>query len=131
MIEPSPRMPCALSAELVAQAIRCGRFDLSTEAATQAGIHQLLVEQLGEHQVSREHRLGPGDRLDFLVAGCIVVEVKRFRRTTARQAMRQLERYAAYPEVTELVLATGQAVGFPGHVGGKRLITVNLGRGWL
>lgn len=124
-----------ITAEAVWRSLAACRFDLTSEARTQDGIAAQLVAAFGEAAVSREHRLAPCDRPDFLIGGRIVVEVKgpRHQATAVR---RQLVRYAAYDEVEGLVLATARAMHLPGQLpkpGGQwvRLWTVNLGRAWL
>lgn len=110
--------------------VASGRFDLTTEQATQAGIERLLLMEYAPSLISREHRLGPGDRPDFLVAGAIVVEVKGHRHQQG-PVLRQLGRYAAYPEVEAILLATSRAMRMPAELGGKPVAVINLGRAWL
>jgi hypothetical protein len=103
---------------------------ISTEAECQADVHAVLAADT-PYLVSREHRLGPADRPDFLVAGCVVVECKA-RRAHGPSALRQLARYAQYPAVEALILAyAGRALDMPREVGGKPLFVVGLGRAWL
>jgi hypothetical protein len=127
-----PRTPCApITGAKVAEVLAGSRLDLSAEHRTQADIERLFACEFGAERFDREHRFNAKDRPDFLVDGRIVVEVKRFRRTSTAAALAQLERYAAHAHVAELVLATGHAVSLPGQVGGKRLFVVNLGEAWL
>lgn len=107
-----------------------GRFDLSTEANCQADIETLLRANLPEGAVSREHRLTPSDRPDFLIAERFVIEVKV--KGAGRAAIeRQLLRYAVHPQVEGLVLATGVAMSLPPRLYGKPLAVVGMGRAWL
>lgn len=74
---------------------------------------------------TREHILGPADRVDFLVDGRIAVELKI--NAAKRQIFRQMERYAMHDCVEELVLASACAVGLPPRINGKPVFVVSLG----
>ncbi|HEX7887558.1 MAG TPA: hypothetical protein VF474_16410 [Phenylobacterium sp.] len=130
--EPLARTPCVLLLAAVCEVIAHTRCDLTTEVATQDGIQAALRgEEVGlAVEISREHRLGPGDRPDFLIDGRIVVEVKG-RRHRGPAVLRQLERYAAHPQVEAIVLATSRAMTMPAQIGGKPVRVLNLGRAWL
>lgn len=125
----APRTPCALL-DQVAKVVGEVRCDLTHEDAIQQTLDAALKAAFGEHQVSREHSLGPADRPDFLVAGAIVVEAKG-KRHRAPAVERQLARYAAYPEVTGIVLATARSMNMPWMVGGKIVRNISLSRAWL
>lgn len=123
------RTPCADLRWLEAL-LSAGKFDLANEKATQAEMEETLVGRYGAERVSREHRLGPGDIPDFLVDARFVVEAKGARHR-GPQVLRQLARYAAYPQVEGLILATARAMLMPATIGGKPLLVINLGRAWL
>lgn len=131
-----PRTACAPSevpflwAARVMTLLSTGRFDLTSEWRTQAEIEVALLGDLPRSDVSREHRLGPADIPDFLVAGAVVIEVKGPRHR-APAVLRQLARYAAYPQVQVILLATARAMVMPPAIGGKPCQVVNLGRSWL
>lgn len=123
----------------VCRAIAAGRIPLSTEKETQAAIDLLLLNAFGEDNVRREARLSPRDVPDFLVGERVnrpgdwpgvAVEVK-IKGGQKAAIWRQLERYAAHPQVTELVLATANAMGLPETCGGKPIYYLSLGRAWL
>ncbi|MEI9966030.1 MAG: hypothetical protein WDM92_16695 [Caulobacteraceae bacterium] len=119
-----------LSAADVCALLQGARCDLSSEAACQRDIEGLLASALPPERWAREHRLGPADRPDFLVDG-VVIEVKA-RGARAADALRQIGRYAAYPEVEAVIVAYGgRALGLPAQIGGKPVFTVGLGRAWL
>lgn len=120
----------ALTLDAVADLVGSMRLDLGMEHRAQADVELALIATFGPAAVSREHRLGPGDRPDFLLAGGIALEMKGPRHMQG-PVLRQLERYAAHGEVTGLVLATARAMHMPRQVGGKPLRVVNLGRAWL
>jgi hypothetical protein len=126
------RTPCAITDAAVFELLAGGRFDLTTEAATQRGMEQALLMQFPRSAISREHRLGPGDRPDFLIDGRIVVEVKGPRHR-APAVLRQLQRYAEHDQVEAIILATSRAMAMPWVVGLRAvpLRVINLGRAWL
>ena len=108
--------------------LRASRFDLSTETATQFDIGRTLATEGVPHR--REARLSPRDRIDFLTADGLGIEVKiRGQRRPA--VLRQLERYAEHDAVKALVLLTNVAVGFPATLNGKPLHVISMGRAWL
>jgi hypothetical protein len=120
----------AIIASTLAEVLGSVRFDLSNEKATQAEIETFLREHSPAVEVSREHRLGPGDIPDFLIAGAIVLEVKG-RRTTGPLIHGQLRRYAKYDQVRALILATNRAVVLPRAINDRPVFTVSLGGAWL
>ena len=77
----------------------------------------------------REARLGPRCRIDFLCEGGVGVEVKRARPDRAR-TLAQLERYAAWDQVTSLILVSQQSVSLPRNIGGKPAVNLSLNRLW-
>lgn len=116
--------------EAAVRVVRTSRVDLTTEKSAQADLELAFLDAIDAAALSREHRLGAGDIPDFLIGGRIVVELKGARHQ-ANPTLRQLQRYAAYPDVTHLVLATARAMQMPKEVGGKPLVVINLGRAWL
>lgn len=102
-------------------------IDVSTEKTA----HRSLAEALRRHglEVTCEVSLTRKERIDIMV-GSVGVEVKV--KGSRREIYRQLERYAACPEVSVLVLATGAAwLKRLDSVGGKPLLLCSLTRGWL
>lgn len=95
------------------------------------GSEALLQEDVERHLHAgaipylREHILGPCERVDFLVAGHIAVELKI--RASRKSIYRQLERYAKHEIVEGLILVTASALGMPKEIGGKPVYIVQLG----
>jgi len=107
-----------------------GRFPLSGEKDCQQAVDPWLREHLPGVEISREHRLGPGDIPDWLIDGRFVIEAKVGGRGQQRRAIvRQLGRYAAYDQVEALILLTG--VSMPPIGLSKPVHVVSLGRAWL
>jgi hypothetical protein len=77
----------------------------------------------------REARLGPEDRIDFLVDGRIGIEAKT--RYPRRRIFRQLERYCENNQFDALILITGTYLGLPSRVNGIPLYLVSTGRAAL
>lgn len=117
-------------AEVVAL-LRQGRFSLAAEADCQADIQAFLADRLPAGcALSREHRLGPGERPDFMVDGRIVIEVKI--KGAVRAAIgRQLLRYAKHADVEAMILASNVSMALPPLIGGKPVAVVSLGRAWM
>lgn len=77
-------------------------YRAAREAALQDGIEQVLQEHA--FRVEREYRLTKRDRPDFLVDGCVAVEVKM--RASGSSVLAQLARYVVDERVKALVVAT-------------------------
>jgi hypothetical protein len=112
----------------IAIALGRGRFPLTRESELQIEMDAFLRQALPGVEISREHRLGPADRPDWLIDGRFVVEAK-IRGAGRRLIERQVQRYAAYPEVEGIVLATGKSM--PPIVAIVPVVIVHLGKAWL
>ncbi|WP_416358181.1 hypothetical protein ACLNGM_09845 [Aureimonas phyllosphaerae] len=122
-------MPSDLNIALdrILAALRSRRMPVDTEARLQAEIGAALVA--AEIPATAEHRLDQRNRIDFFADG-IGIEAKIGGGRLA--VWRQLERYAAFPDITALVLVGTVAV--PAHLsicGGKPFRHVSVGAGWL
>lgn len=106
----------------IADALRRYHFRYANEHDLQEAVAEALRQN--GFTVEREARLDVRSRVDVLV-GRIVVEVKVAG--SAGAVRRQLERYAASPDVDGLVLVTNRARHvYPASVGGKPLEVVSL-----
>lgn len=110
------------------------RLTLSDEKKLQEEIAVVLSDD--GMLFRREHRLAPGDIVDFFVLyqtevafeGCAIeVKIKGNR----RDIFRQCERYCRHDDVCELVLATNVPMGLPADIMGVPVALAALGRGWL
>lgn len=100
--------------------------------ASEQVIHERIGEALRAAGIGFRHevRLGPRNRVDFLCAGGIAVEVKRGKPTAHRVAA-QVERYAAFPQVCGVVLVLERnLVSTPRTANGKPVIVVSLAGNW-
>lgn len=77
-------------------------YRAADERALQDGIEVVL--RGSGLRVEREFRLDERDRPDFLVGGCVAVEVKM--RASGSAVLAQLARYAAHQRVHAIVVAT-------------------------
>lgn len=73
----------------------------------------------------REHYLSPVAIVDILVDGCVAVECKI--QGSPSEVLRQLRRYAVFPQVTGLVLLTAKvsvSALVPTELCGKRVVVI-------
>lgn len=110
----------------VATVLRNTRLRVSHEAVLQNDI-QAALDRAGI-DYGREHALSQADRPDFMCGG-VVIEAKA--RYAKRSIYRQLERYAAHAEVTDIVLVSGTAMGMPAEINGKPILVVSIGMSFL
>jgi hypothetical protein len=104
--------------------LRRQRYQFGTEGALQRSLEEALTASGVPFE--REARLGPANRIDFLVQGGLGIEAKvRYPR---RAIYRQLVRYAEVEQITALVLVTATSLGLPPLVNGKPLFYVSIGR---
>lgn len=120
-------MTLGLTPEIVVRLLRQTPLPVSTEAAMQEAVEQRLKDFLMPFE--REVRMGPNNRIDFMVEGGIGIEVKT--RCPRRQIHRQLARYADHPDVTALILVTGTFTGLPETLNEKSVFLVSSGRASL
>jgi hypothetical protein len=110
------------------------RFSLyKYHASSEAELHDAIanVLRLEDFPFAQEADIGAGCRVDFLVDGDIALEIKTKGGTS--EIARQVERYAASPLVSAVLLATTlrrhEAARFPRFYG-KAVIVVRL-PGWM
>lgn len=116
-----------ITARQVRDALARYRLPVSVERAMQDAVESALrAEGL---ELKREVKRGD-DRIDFVVGGCVGVELKV--KGSAGDVQRQLERYALWDDLTELLLVTSKGAhrALPSAVGGKPLL-VHVPRGVL
>jgi len=107
--------PSELTANELARRLGRYRFPVSVEKAMQDAVESALRAEKLEFR--REVTRG-ADRIDFVV-GTVGVELKV--NGSAANVIRQLERYSAWGELTELLLVTtrGHHLAVPQTIGGK------------
>lgn len=100
------------------------KFNFTDEYELQAGIEQLL-KGMGV-TFEREVRINKQDRLDFLTAEGIAIEIKVDGSLSS--VTRQLFRYAEKPEVKQLILVTNRTRHrqIPREINGKPVYLVEL-----
>ncbi len=115
-----------LVSEVVAL-IRSQPLMLNHEKRTQSDIEKMFIANGILHK--REVDLGDGDVIDFMLAGGLGLEVKL--KETKRAIYRQCERYCRHSQVSQLILVSATALGFPEAIKDKPCYVVSLGTGWL
>lgn len=118
-----------ISAIEIVQLLRRCRFDLSTEKHLQEGIEQAFNER--GICFKREKPLSPKDIPDFMVGGGIAIECKIRNKARKMGIYQQLCRYAEYPEVTAIILASNLSMGLPSEINGKPVFAASLSLGWI
>jgi hypothetical protein len=80
---------------------------------------------------SHEHRLGPRERIDFLVEGSVGIEVKKGH-PNGTDLLRQVRRYCAHDEVASLVvvLPWRKHLSLPPEINGRRVTILCLNDLW-
>lgn len=113
-----------VTARQVRDALARYRMPVSVERELQDSVERALRAEKLEFR--REVTRG-ADRIDFVV-GSVGVELKV--KGSVSEVSRQLERYALWPELTELLLVTtrGSHLALPPIVGGKPLV-IHIAKG--
>lgn len=102
------------------------RYSFQNERELQDGVAAALFDN--QVQFARECALGKLDRPDFFLPHSgMVIEVKiKFPRS---QVLRQLLRYAAYPQVQSILLITSRSChAMPDQLNAKPVLILNIGR---
>ena len=93
-------------------------------------IHAAVADALSEAGLAfvHEYRLGPRNRIDFLV-GRVGIEVKKGRPATS-DLTKQLRRYLAADALDGLIVVTQRVTAVPEEICGKPVMLVSLNRLW-
>lgn len=121
-----------MTQQVIAEVVRLvqrSRLDLSSEKHLQEGVAAAL--QAAGIDFEREKRLSSKDIPDFFIAGGVVVECKMRNKSKKMDIFRQLVRYAAYPEVSAIILASNVSMGLPPAIEGKPVYAASLSHGWI
>lgn len=94
-------------------------------------LQQLISESLSRAGLSftREYKLGPRNRIDFLIAGGIGVEVKKGK-PNRQIVINQLMRYTEHQEIRSLILVIERNLDIPREINNKRCYSFGLHRLW-
>lgn len=89
-----------------------------------------IAEQLIKAGIpfKKEYVLGPRNRVDFMIDGCII-EVKKGK-PNKQQVIRQLERYTGFSEVTSVILVVETSLDIPREVNSKKCFSFGLNKLW-
>ncbi len=92
-----------------------------------------IADVFDKHKIaySKERRLGPGSRVDFLTQSGAAVEVKKGKPNRTR-LIKQISRYAEYPEVKAVVIVVETSLRIPvtQTTNGKPCAVVGLQKLW-
>ncbi len=115
--------------ESVCAWLRSYRYNFVGERELQDGLARALDD--GGYTFRREHRLGPGDVVDFLIDPGIGLEAKVDGSVSL--VTRQLLRYAQHEEIAALLLVTSLSRhdNLPAEMNGKPVRVVVLRTGVL
>ena len=93
-------------------------------------IHQMVAKRLQEANLNFVHeaKLGPGCRIDYLVE-TVGIEIKKGK-PDVNALKRQIARYAAFDEISAMVVLTQRAVSLPRSVLGKPVHVIALNQLW-
>jgi len=119
------------NAKLVASLKREIAIDLRTNrtaASQEKALHTLIANALTRLGVRfvQEHRLGDGERLDFLVEDTVCIEVKKG--AAGQPALRQIGRYLEYPQISAAIGIAMRWDNIPPTFRGKPVHTIELWR---
>ena len=110
----------------VVRILRGFKFTLVSETQLQFEIDEVL--RRAGFRFYREHALDRKNRIDFYCDG-VGVEVKI--KGSAKNILRQCERYCQFDSVRCLILVTNRSMGFPTDINDKPCFVVKLGAAWL
>lgn len=80
---------------------------------------------------TKEYKLAPRNRLDFLVDGAIAVEVKQGKQKPNRTNLtEQIARYASFDVVKAVVVVVDRNVNIDREIGGKPCTALGLNKLW-
>ncbi len=93
-------------------------------------LHRLVMDALNAADIPYEHEvpLAPRCRID-LMCGSVGIEIKRGKVETAR-VLAQVQKYAACPQLTALVVVTEKTLPLPRTMNGKPVRLICLNRLW-
>lgn len=102
--------------------LRARRYNVTCERELQEAVESILLQ--ASVKFVREYRIGPKDRVDFMVDPGIALELKVGGRPA--QLVEQLQRYAMHPDVTSVILMTTRMTHccMPSTLAGKSVKTL-------
>ena len=118
----------AIDTSIVVQALSSIR---SAVVNDEYNLHNTVADHLAAAAIpfKREYKLGPRNRIDFLIENGIGIEVKKGKQNKAA-VLQQVERYARCEETTAIILVSEYNLQLPKLVNGKECITIFLNRLW-
>ncbi len=77
----------------------------------------------------KEYKLAHRNRIDFLLASGIGIEVKKGK-PDRNQVIHQLERYASFNQINSIILVVERNLDIPHEINGKRCVSFGLNKLW-
>lgn len=99
--------------------------------AEEYDLQNRIAETLKKNGIpfQREYRLGPRNRIDFLIHGGIGLEVKK-RKPNRIQVINQLTRYATSDEINAIILVIERSMDLPKTINDKPCYSIGLNKLW-
>lgn len=115
--------------DLVAAALRRLRVPKIIDEYQLQGMVGAVLRERGL-SFEKEYRLGPRNRIDFLVEGGIGVEIKKGK-PPKMAVIGQVERYAACRQIKAIILVVEQLIhDVPKEINGKPCLLIALNKLW-
>lgn len=117
-------------------------FDNVIQALSTLRVGKIFVEYDLQNQIAdvlnnasilfkKEYKLGPRNRVDFLTANGIAIEIKKGKPNRER-LYEQAERYTAFPDVKAIILVVETSIitPLPSNINGKPCTVFGLQKLW-
>jgi len=94
-------------------------------------LQNIIVNQLSAAGIGfmREYKLGPRNRIDFMLENGIGIEAKKGKQNS-QVVLKQIERYMQCEEVTGIILVSEYNLYLPKQINEKPCETIFLNRLW-
>ena len=96
-------------------------------------LQDVIKDQFDKHDIpyTKEYKLGPRKRVDFLIQNGIIIEVKKgSKRPNRTQLINQLKRYSESDDVKTIIYVGERNVDLPNNINGKTCIAIGLNKNW-
>lgn len=94
-------------------------------------IQDEISKLLKDHNImfTKEYKLGPRNRIDFLLPDGIGIEVKKGKPNRAR-TVAQLERYTEFQQIKSIILVIERSMDIPKAINNKPCFSIGLNKQW-
>lgn len=101
--------------------------------STEYILQDIIKQQLDKHNIKyiKEYKLGTRKRVDFLIDGGIIIEVKKgSKRPNLTNVLNQLKKYSTSDEVEYMIYVGEKYVSLPNEINGKKCNVITLNKNW-